>query len=477
MKILALNPSYGEGLCKSQRWFSKTRGRVQRHPDYLCQAIAVLEEAGHECKFIDGAAKGTSFDETMREVKSFRPDLVVIQTTTPSIYSDIEYAKKCKEMVGCITTMVGAHVTAEPEDTLKKANGGLDAVLRGEYDYTLKDIADGKNIEEIDGVSYYRNGEVISNPDRPLIEDLDSLPYPAWHHIDPYDYHDAGKLYPFITLISGRGCEARCTFCLFPQVMYGRRYRCMSPTRVVDEIEYDFKLFPYLQEIMFEDDTLTLKRHRERLAQICEEICRRKLKITWSANARPDITELDILRLMKRAGCRMLVVGFEFGDQDLLNRVRKGITLEQMRIFTENCRKVGIRIHGCFMIGGPGETRETAMKTIKFAQSLKIDTVQFTGLCPYPGTEFYKWCKEKGYLVPQDWPEWVDKNFEQRAIINFPQLSVHEINELVDEGLKRFYLRPAQMIRMLKNISTLADLRTKIYGFKSFLDYFYKSSS
>ncbi|MFH0795853.1 MAG: radical SAM protein [Candidatus Omnitrophota bacterium] len=479
MRILILNPAFGKQFCKSARWFAKSRGRVQRHPDYLCTAIAVMEQAGNQCGFSDGAARNVSFEETRKIVKDFSPEMVVIQATTPSIYSDLNYSRMCKEAAGkgCLTVMVGAHPSAEPEDTLAKAEGGLDVVSRGEYDYTLKEIADGKTLSEIPGISYFKDGTIIHNPARPLLENLDGLPFPAWHYISPYDYPDSGKLYPFITLISGRGCDAACTFCLFTQVMYGRRYRYQSPERVASEIEYDLRLFPFLKEVMFEDDTFTLKKHRERTVRICEEMLKRNIRIAWSANARPDLTEMEVLKAMKRSGCRMLVVGFEFGNQELLDRVRKGIELEQMQLFSENCRKAGIRIHGCFMIGGPGETRKTARETIRFAQRIKIDTAQFSGLCPYPGTEFYRWCKENGYLVPRDWPDWVDKNLEQKAIVSYPQLPVEEINRLVDRGLKSFYLRPQQMLIMLRNLSSLSDLKTKFYGLKGFLGYFWRKKS
>ncbi len=474
MRILYLNPAYGSGFCKSARWFAKSRGRVQRHPDYLCQSIAVLEAAGHECKFFDGAAKDISLDDTRKEVNRFKPDIVVIQTTTPSIYSDLDYARMCKEQLDgkCLTVAVGAHVSAEPEDTLIKSNGFLDVIARREYDYTLRDLALEKELKDVEGISYVSDGKVIHNDEREFIEDMDSLPFPAWKHIDPYEYPDAGKLFPFITLVSGRGCENRCSYCLLPQVMCGYKYRKCSPERVVDEIEYDLKLFPFLKEIMFEDDALTLKRHIPRLAAICEEILHRDIKISWSANSRANVDDLEILKLMKKSGCRMLVVGFEFGSQDILDNVRKGIVLEQSRKFAEMTSKLGIRVHGCFMIGGPGETLETALETIEFAKSLPIDTLQFSGLCAYPGTDFYKWAKENGHLVPKDWPDWVDKNLEQRAIINLPGLSVDQINELVDKGLKEFYLRPRQMLRMAGNIRSWSDVKTKFYGLKSFVDYF-----
>ncbi len=476
MKVMFLNPAFGHGFCKSARWFAKSRGRVQRHPDYLCQAIAVLESSDHECQFIDGAAGDVSFEQTQTEIKTFKPDMVVIQATTPSVYSDLNYAKMCKEISeNCLTVMVGAHVSAEPEDTLEKSEGFLDAVTRGEYDYTLRDLAAGLSLDETVGISFLKNGKTVNNPSRPLIENLDELPFPAWQHIDPYIYRDAGKLHPFITLMGGRGCEGRCTFCLFPQVMYGHAYRARDPKLVVDEIEYDLRLFPFLKEIMFEDDTLTLKRHLPRLHDICEEILRRGIKISWSANARADLRDIETLKLMKRSGCRMLCVGFESGNQKVLNNMHKGVKTEHMREFAQLAAKTGIRVHGCFMIGGPGETVETARQTIEFAKSLPVDTVQFSGICVYPGTAYYKWVRENGYLVPDDWPHWVDENLEQRTIINFPHLPADKINELVDKGLREFYLRPRQMLSMLFNIRSWADIKTKWHGLMSFIDYFGKT--
>ncbi len=479
MKVLFLNPAYGKDFCKSARWYAKSRGRVQRHPDYLCMAVAVVEEAGHQCKFVDGAAKGLSKEETALIIKEYLPDMVVIQTTTPSIYSDISYGKLAKDILrkDCLTLLVGTHITAEPEDTMQKSIGSVDILARGEYDYTLRDVASGMPLDKILGISYRIDSNIIHNKNRPAIENMDELPFPAWRHIDINDYHDAGKLFPFITLISGRGCEGKCTFCQFPQVMYGRRYRTRSVEKVLAEIQYDLELFPNLKEIMFEDDALTLFSHRARLREICQGIIDRKFNISWSANARADLTDFDTLKLMKKSGCRMLCVGFEFGSQQILNAVNKGIKLERMLEFAKLAKKAGIRIHGCFMIGGPGETKETSMETIKFAQKLCIDTVQFSGVCAYPGTEYYKWVRDNGFLVPKDWNAWVDDNLEQRAIVNFPQLSVDEINNFVDLGIKKFYLRPTQIFRMLCNIQSWADVKTKFFGLKSFIDYFRKNSS
>lgn len=472
MRVALLNPMFGPGFTKSARWYARSRGRVQRHPDYLCTAAAVLEKAGHDIFLLDAQAKDIPIEHVLPRLQAFHPDMVVYQTSTPSIDSDIRAARLCKETTGALNVFVGSHVTAEPEDTLNRADGAVDVIALGEYDYTLRDLANGTPREQCPGIAWREGATIKKTERRPLIEDLDALPFPAWRHIDLEDYRDAGKLFPFLTLISGRGCWGRCTFCQLPQVMNGRRYRPRSVEHILEEIDYDLHLFPQLREIMFEDDTLVAPANRDRLAQLCESLIRRRFRIAWSANARVDGADLDLLRLMKRAGCRMLCVGFEFGDQNVLDCVKKGTTVEEMRQFAENARRAGVRVHGCFMIGGPGETRETAQKTIELACSLPIDTAQFSGVVAYPGTEYYQWAKQNGYLVPTQWRDWVDENYEQVTTQSLPGLDAASINEFVDRGLRSFYLRPSQMFRMLWGIRSWADVRAKWHGLCSFVGYF-----
>ncbi len=475
MKVFVVNPAFGEGFVKTARWFAKSRGRVQRHPDYLCRATAVLEHAGHDCIFLDAQAKDMPMADVEERITAFGPDLVVVYATTPSILEDLEHARMAKRATkGAKVVLIGSHVSAEPDDTLRRGKGFVDAVTRREYDYTLREVADRGTFDGVAGLSHWDGEEVRHEADRPAIEDLDSLPFPAWRHIDVEDYHDAGKLFPFLTLIGGRGCPAKCTFCQLPQVMYGHRYRTMSPQKVLDEMEYDLELFPQLKEIMFEDDTLTLSTHLDRLREICQGIMDRGIdkRVSWSCNARPDLTDRETLRLMKESGARMFCVGFEFGNDEMLQRIKKGIGTEKMREFAHAASDAGIRIHGCFMVGGPGETRETAMQTIRFAQELPIDTCQFTGVAAYPGTAYYDWAKRNGYVVASDWGEWVDEDREQRGVVDIPGLSMREIKDLVDHGLRSFYLRPKQMKTIAKNIRNLSDVRTKLHGLKSFVDYF-----
>jgi len=473
--VFVLNPPVIKDFCRSARWAARSRGRVQRHPDWLLTAVAVLEEGGFSVDFLDGSALNLERQELLSALKKSRPDLLVLHTTTPSIDSDLGYASLAKELLpDCRNVVVGPHVTAEPEDTLKRANGALDAVVRGEYDFTLRELANlassnwnTSRLSEILGISFFDNeNKPMHTVSRPYL-DVNELPFPAWNHIDPKWYRDGGKRFPFITLISGRGCFGRCTFCRDVPLMEGKKLRMRDPELVVDEIEYDFSLFPYLNEVMFETDTFTaLPSHVE---GVCQEILKRNLKITWSCNCRTDV-DLELLPLMKRAGCRMLMVGFEFGTQEALDAVRKGTTLEQSVRLARESQRFGFTVHGCFMFGAPGETMESALKTIEFAKSLPMDTVQFSGICAYPGIEIYEQARESGTLVPKTWREWVDESWEQVTVLNYPELSKEEIDRLIDRGLREFYLRPKQMLRMALALRSANDLKRKLYGLKMFMD-------
>jgi radical SAM superfamily enzyme YgiQ (UPF0313 family) len=434
-----------------------------------------MEAAGYKVDFLDGPSMNLSREQVALAMKKSEPGLLVLHTTTPSIDIDLGYATQAKELLpNCFTVAVGPHVSAEPEDTLKRAEGALDVVVRGEYDYTLRELAQlaasGWNDQrraEVLGISYLDSErQMVHTPPRPYL-DVNELPFPAWPHIDPKWYRDAGKRFPFITLISGRGCFGGCTFCRDVPLMEGRKLRLRHPELVVDEIQYDLALFPYLREVMFETDTFTAS--AKHVEGVCEEILRRNLNITWSCNCRTDV-DLKLLPLMKRAGCRMLMVGFEFGTQESLDSVRKGTTLGQSVRLAREAQRLGFTIHGCFMIGAPGENRESALKTIEFAKSLPMDTVQFSGICAYPGSEIYQWANKSGFLVPEAWREWVDENWEQVTVLSYPELSKNEIDLLINRGLKEFYLRPKQMLKMALAIRGIDDLKRKLYGFRMFIE-------
>ncbi len=257
MKILVINEPFVKDFCRTQRWAARTRGRVLRAPDWLAYATAVLEKDGIDAELYDFPALGWNKKRLALLIKEKRPDFAVLDSTTPSIYSDIECAKIVKDNSSAKVIMVGPHISSLPKATLELADGAVDVACIGEYDYTVRDsIKHFGALEKVAGIVYAANGEIKFTSPRPLIENLDELPFPAWHHLNLSRYFDGGKLYPYIDVISGRGCPNQCTFCLWPQVVHGTRYRFRSPRNVVDEIEYDIKLCPRVLkggEFFFED--------------------------------------------------------------------------------------------------------------------------------------------------------------------------------------------------------------------------------
>lgn len=475
MKILVINEPYVPNFCRTQRWAARTRGRVLRAPDWLAYATAVLERdiPYAETKLYDFPAMNYYEKEFVQVIKSSKPDFVVLDSTTPSIFSDIHYAKLVKENSNAKVIMVGPHISALPKETLLTADGAVDVGCIGEYDYTVRDvILNFNNLSKVKGICYFdENKNVVITPVRELISNLDELPFPAWHQLDLMKYFDGGKLYPYIDIISGRGCPNQCIFCLWPQVMHGTRYRFRSAENVVDEIEYDIKLCPQVVkggEFFFEDDTFTV--NKTRAIEICEEILHRNLKITFSVNARVDTADDEMFKIMKKAGCRELLVGFESGSQEILDNMNKNITLEQSKHFMELAKKNKLQVHGCFVIGLPGETEETAKKTIEFALSLGLDTVQFSGAVPFPGTKFFQLCEKQNWLLTKQWDKWLDSG-EQQGVVAYPTISQEKINYYVDLGLKKFYFRTSYIINFLFNTKSFSDLYRKFRGAINFFQY------
>jgi len=474
MKVLVINEPFVKDFCRTQRWAARTRGRVLRAPDWLAYVTAVLEREGYDAKLYDFPAEEWGKDNLRELVQMEQPDVVVLDSTTPSIYSDIDCARIVKEAADCRVIMVGPHATTCPEETLRDAGTTVDVICRGEYDYSVRDVIQcfeqEGNLNEIPGISYVENGSIKHNEDRPLIQDLDELPFPAWHHLDIMKYFDGQKLYPYMDIISGRGCPNKCIYCLWPQVMHGTTYRLRSPANVVDEMEYDLKHWPKLKqgEFFFEDDTFTV--NKKRAEQICDEIINRGLDVTWSVNARADTADMELFSRMKTAGCRELLVGFESGDQGMLDGMNKHVTLEQSRKFVKHAHKAGLVVHGCFVLGLPGETIETMEKTLEFAMDLNIDTVQFSAAVPFPGTEYYSMCEANGLIKARSWADWLDDG-EQSTVIEYPGLSKEEIEYYVDRGLKQFYFRPRYMVKFLLDTRSLSDLYRKFRGFKNYVSY------
>ncbi|TES87488.1 MAG: radical SAM protein, partial [Dehalococcoidia bacterium] len=426
MNVLMLNPPFKGRFSRTSRSPAVTLGGTIYYPFWLAYATGVLEQSGFQVSLIDAPAQGLSVADVIEQVKNEPPQLIVVDTSTPSIYSDVKVAEQFKESFpSSFVTLVGTHPSALPEETLKLSEK-VDAVAVGEYDYTMRDLASclekREDLRTVDGLVFRDGKQIIRNKPRVLIENVDALPFVSEvykRHLNIRDYYFAAANYPMVMIITGRGCPYKCFFCVYPQTFHSRKYRSRSAASVVDEFQWIAQNIPQVREIGIEDDTFTID--QERVKEICRQILERGIKIKWYCNVRVSL-ELETMRWMKKAGCRLVTVGFESADQESLNRMQKGITVAQIRQFVQDTRKAGLLVHGCFIIGNPGETTETMDKSLEMARELNCDTMQFFPLLVYPGTEAYRWAQENGYLVSESFADWADDAGMYRSVLNIPGL-------------------------------------------------------
>jgi anaerobic magnesium-protoporphyrin IX monomethyl ester cyclase len=458
LKIWVLNPPFLAKFSRSQRSPAVTKSGTLYFPLWLAYATGVLEQAGHEVTLTDAPARGLSDSEILDMGRLMRPKLIVMDTSTPSIQYDIQTASVLKEILPeSLIVFVGTHVSALPEETLSSSEA-VDAVARREYEYTLRDLAavleaepglGAKAFVGIDGLSYRTDGVVTHNQDRPFIDNLDELPWVSRvyaKHLQISDYFNPNALFPMVTLITSRGCPFPCRFCVYPQTMTGRKFRLRSVEDVIEEIRFVEKTFPEAKSIFFEDDTLTV--NKERLITFSEALIKSDVRIPFAANSRIDL-DLETMKVMKAAGCRQLCVGFESGNQAMLDEIQKGTRVDRMEAFMGNARKAGIIIHGCFMVGFPGETHETAEQTIALSLRLNPDTVQFYPVMVYPGTTAYQDYLTKGWITATDYRAWLTPGGLHNCVIRNDVFTSADLVKLCDEARRRYYLRPRYIARKL----------------------------
>jgi len=478
MRIYLLNPPYIENFVRCGRWQGVTaRGGTLYYPIWLAYAAGVLEKIGHEVRLVDAVAWRWDRNKVLENARKFKPGLVVVDSNFSSLQNDINVAKIIKENTGAISVIVGPPASQFPEKIL---NNGIDIVARFEYDFTLSDIAEtidkNSDFTKIRGISYKENGKIIHNPDRDFTssEELDRIPFVSKvykNHLNIKDYFLNHALYPMVQIFTGRGCPNRCTFCSWPKTLMGRRYRVRSVQNVADEFEVVANELPEVKEIFIEDDTFTI--NKKRVKQFCEEIKKRRIDISWGCQSRADL-DYETMKAMKEAGCRLLDVGYESGSNEILKNIKKGITVNQVREFTRNAKKAGLKILADFVIGFPGETKETAEMTIRFIKEIKPDLLQVAVATPIPGTEFYDYVKENGFLLVDDLEESLDSWGAQKCIISYPGFTKEDIENYVDRALKEYYLSPSYIPVAMRNIlrrNGLHELKVMVKAAKVLLRY------
>lgn len=473
MKIVMLNPPFFDKYSKSSRSPAVTKSGTIYFPLWLSYATGVLDKEGHEIKLIDAPAKSWSHDKTLDAISEFTPELLAIDTSTASINSDLAFAKDVKAILPQThICLVGTHATACVDEILPN-NDYIDYIARHEYDYTLpeitKVITGDMKIEDVKGISYIENGTVVNNPDREYIHDLDALPFVAEvykKYLDIKDYFYAHVSYPTVSIFSSRGCPSKCFYCMYSQVMFGKGYRKRSVKSLYDECVYITKNFPEVKEILIDDDNFAVD--QKNVKEFCQLMIDNKVKLKWVVQCRVTL-EYDTMVLMKKAGCRLVVVGYESGSQKVLDGMHKGITLEMSQKFNDAAKKAHMRVHGCFMVGNPSETKETMMETLNFSKKLRMDTVQYFPLIVYPGTEAYTWAKENNYITAKSYDEWLTPDGMHNCVLSTPEITNQELVDFCNFARKKFYLRPSYMFMKLGECLTSKDdfVRT----FKSFMTF------
>lgn len=445
MKTLLLNPPAYDDFDGGAGSRYQARREVWSfwYPTWLCYPAGLIPNS----RVLDAPPEGIDQRRTVEIARDY--ELVVIHTSTPSFALDADTAAKIREIhPDCLIGMVGGHVTARPAESLQAAPA-VDFIARKEFDYAVARVAAGEPWERIPGLSYRRDGAVCHTPDsEPLSgEELDRLPFVTriyQRDLDFRKYNSPYCQYPYVSLYTGRGCPARCTFCLWPQVTQGHRYRVRSPENVLEEVRDLPRMFPGLKEIFFDDDTFTADPPRAR--RIAELM--RPLGLCWSTNARANV-DRETLRAMKDGGLRLLVVGYESGNDTILRNIRKGVSTERARRFTRDCHDLGILIHGTFILGLPGETRETIEESIRFAREMNPETIQVSLASPYPGTEFYRYVEENGFLVDSIYN---DPAGYQRCTVSYPGLSSEEIFDAVERFYRSYYFRPRYFLKAARKM-------------------------
>jgi radical SAM superfamily enzyme YgiQ (UPF0313 family) len=481
MRILSLNPPFHDKFSREMRSPAVTKSGTLYFPMWLAYATGLLEKEGNEIIFIDAPALCLGLKDVIAKVEPFKPEFMLMNTSTPSIYNDISAAGELKAAFpGLFTFLVGPHVSAMPEDVLAHTDF-VDAVAIGEFDITVLDLVrtlkDQGNLSTVKGIVFKKDGIVVRTEAREFIENLDSIPFVSTvykKHLDYTKYFYGHSKHPLVVFVTGRGCPFQCTFCVYPQTMHGRRYRFRSVKNVADEFEYIYKNFPDIREIMIEDDTLTV--NRERCRELSEELIRRGLnRIPWSANSRADV-DYATMALMKKAGCRLFCVGFESGSQEILDNIKKKTTLEKIRRFSLDAKRAGIMIHGCFMVGNRGETQATLEKTLSLACELNPDTAQFFPIMIYPGTEDYEWFKKKGFLTSEDFSKWVTEKGLHNSVVSNPELTHKQLVNFCDYARRKFYLRPGYLLLKLKqSLLHPGEAKRNLMAFRTFAKHLFGS--
>jgi len=492
MRVLFLNPPFHPRYSREQRSPAVTKSGTLYYPKWLAHAAGVAIKCGHTVDLVDAPAAGSTVQGIVDRIEAKNIEAVICDTSTPSILNDVDVINALVSAKPALhVLLVGRHVSSLPRETLAMSDT-LEAVAMREYEFTVLDWLEAKacgaDLSAVDGLAWRRRGsnEVVINRQREAIKNLDELPfvsevYKRFLHTPDYFY--GHSLWPLVVFDTSRGCPYHCSFCVYPQTFSGHTMRYRSVANVADEFDYVSQEMPEIKTAMLEDDTFIIS--KPRTLQLAHELIRRGNKLPFDANCRADIgADTELLSTLHKAGARLFCVGFESGDVEVINGMRKNNDdrrdakyHEEAHRFVRLCQQSGIMIHGCFMVGNLNETPASMEKTLSFAKKLQPDTAQFFPIMVYPGTAAYDEAKKRDYIQIDSWSAWLTKDGLHNSVVNLPNITHDQLVSFCDRARRSFYLSPSYLFYKLKqSLTDYRELQRNVKGFVTLSKYLLRGS-
>jgi radical SAM superfamily enzyme YgiQ (UPF0313 family) len=492
MRVLFLNPPFHPRFSREQRSPGVTKSGTLYYPKWLATAAGVAIKSGHDVDLLDSPAAGCTVQGVIDRINAKNIEALVCDTSTPSILNDVSVIESLVAAKPSLhVLMVGRHVSSLPKETLAMS-AALEAVAIREYEYTVRDWLEAKacgaDLSGVDGLVWRRasTGEIVPNLQRPAIENLDELPfvsevYKRFLHTPDYFY--GHSLWPLVVFDTSRGCPYHCSFCVYPQTFSGHRMRYRSVANVADEFDFVSREMPEIKTVMLEDDTFIIS--KPRTLELAEELIRRGNRLPFDANCRADIgAEGELLSTLHKAGARLFCVGFESGDVEVINGMKKNNDdrrdakyHEEAHRFVRRCRESGIMVHGCFMVGNLNETPASMEKTLDFAKKLQPDTAQFFPIMVYPGTTAYEEAKKRDYIQIDDWGAWLTKDGLHNSVVTLPNITHEQLVSFCDRARRSFYLSPSYLLYKAKqSLRDRREFQRNLKGFVTLSKYLLRGS-
>jgi len=467
MRVLIINPPWpgkGYGTRSQNRIIKHRSDKFLQYPIFLAYSAAQLKAAGHGVSYLDSVIQDLDMDQTLKRAKEERPDVIFMETTTPSIEADYESLSALKEVTGAKILVGGPHAT-HFHTTLLEDCPAVDVVIRHEFDTKIAHVVSNLGgLSRVSGISCREDGRIFDNGDGELAGDLDAIPFPD-REVIPWEWYVEAwySRQPFMNMMTSRGCPYHCTFCLWPQSMYGHKQRFRSVNNVISELRLLIDRYG-LREINIDDGTFTT--NRQRVIEFCQRLRHEKMELVWTCNGRVDNLDDEMLAEMKASGCKMIRLGVESGSQEVLDKIRKGLTLQQIENGVRLVKKHGIQALGGFMFGFPYDSRESVEQTIQFAKRLSPDQVQFSIAMCYPGTSLYEYAKENNLLLAESFKEF---DMTCGPVVRTMDMERDELQHILARAYREFYFRPKFIFQTLMNMKNVDEIKRAIRSLKSLI--------